>query len=129
VSGCTIHFSQLTLTINKMANLKEIRRITSVSSTMQITSAMKMVSAAKLKKAQDDYSHASLCRKINGTIKTFLRTLRRCGGEYTTQREKKVLVVAITSNRGLCGAFNSNVIKASKSRSVFYAGKQVDVLQ
>jgi F-type H+-transporting ATPase subunit gamma len=50
------------------------------------------------------------------------------GGEYTTQREvKKVLVVAITSNRGLCGAFNSNVIKASKSRSVFYAGKQVDV--
>jgi F-type H+-transporting ATPase subunit gamma len=49
-------------------------------------------------------------------------------GEYTTQREV-VLVVTITSNRGLCGAFNSNVIKASKSRSVFYAGKQVDVLQ
>jgi F-type H+-transporting ATPase subunit gamma len=50
------------------------------------------------------------------------------GGEYTTQREvKKILVVAITSNRGLCGAFNSNVIKASKSRSEFYAGKQVDV--
>ena len=50
------------------------------------------------------------------------------GGEYTTLREvKKVLVVAITSNRGLCGAFNSNVIKASKSRSGFYAGKQVDV--
>jgi F-type H+-transporting ATPase subunit gamma len=48
------------------------------------------------------------------------------GGEFTTQREvKKVLVVAITSNRGLC-AFNSNVIKASKNRSGFYAEKQVD---
>ena len=50
------------------------------------------------------------------------------GGDYTSQREiKKVLVVAITSNRGLCGAFNTNVIKEVKNRSDFYAGKQVDV--
>jgi F-type H+-transporting ATPase subunit gamma len=50
------------------------------------------------------------------------------GGEFTTQREvKKVLIVAITSNRGLCGAFNTNVIKEAKSRSEYYVGKQVDI--
>jgi F-type H+-transporting ATPase subunit gamma len=114
-----------------MANLKEIRnRITSVSSTMQITSAMKMVSAAKLKKAQDAITAMRpYAEKLTELLQNLSATLDGdVGGEYTTQREvKKVLVVAITSNRGLCGAFNSNVIKASKSRSVFYAGKQVDV--
>jgi F-type H+-transporting ATPase subunit gamma len=114
-----------------MANLKEIRnRITSVSSTMQITSAMKMVSAAKLKKAQDAITAMRpYAEKLTELLQNLSATLEGdVGGEYTTQREvKKVLVVAITSNRGLCGAFNSNVIKASKSRSVFYAGKQVDV--
>jgi F-type H+-transporting ATPase subunit gamma len=114
-----------------MANLKEIRnRITSVSSTMQITSAMKMVSAAKLKKAQDAITAMRpYAEKLTELLQNLSATLEGdVGGEYTTQREvKKVLVVAITSNRGLCGAFNSNVIKASKSRSGFYAGKQVDV--
>ncbi|QOG03112.1 ATP synthase F1 subunit gamma [Flavobacterium sp. MDT1-60] len=114
-----------------MANLKEIRnRITSVSSTMQITSAMKMVSAAKLKKAQDAITAMRpYAEKLTELLQSLSATLEgEVGGDYTTQREvKKVLLVAITSNRGLCGAFNSNVIKEIKNRSAFYAGKQVDV--
>jgi F-type H+-transporting ATPase subunit gamma len=114
-----------------MANLKEIRnRITSVSSTMQITAAMKMVSAAKLKKAQDAITAMRpYAEKLTELLQNLSATLDGdVGGEYTTQREvKKVLVVAITSNRGLCGAFNSNVIKEVKNRADFYAGKQVDV--
>jgi F-type H+-transporting ATPase subunit gamma len=114
-----------------MANLKEIRnRITSVSSTMQITSAMKMVSAAKLKKAQDAITAMRpYAEKLTELLQNLSATLDGdVGGEFTTQREiKKVLVVAITSNRGLCGAFNSNVIKEVKSRSSYYEGKQVDV--
>ncbi|MFC6877347.1 ATP synthase F1 subunit gamma [Flavobacterium myungsuense] len=114
-----------------MANLKEIRnRITSVSSTMQITSAMKMVSAAKLKKAQDAITAMRpYAEKLTELLQNLSETLDSdVGGDFTTQREiKKVLVVAITSNRGLCGAFNSNVIKEVKNRAAFYAGKQVDV--
>ena len=114
-----------------MANLKEIRnRITSVSSTMQITSAMKMVSAAKLKKAQDAITAMRpYAEKLTELLQNLSSTLDGdVGGEFTTQREiKKVVVVAITSNRGLCGAFNTNVIKAVKSRAEFYNGKQVDV--
>jgi F-type H+-transporting ATPase subunit gamma len=114
-----------------MANLKEIRnRITSISSTMQITSAMKMVSAAKLKKAQDAITAMRpYAEKLTELLQNLSATLEGdAGGEFTTQREvKKVLIVAITSNRGLCGAFNTNVIKEAKSRSEYYAGKQVDV--
>ena len=114
-----------------MANLKEIRnRITSVSSTMQITSAMKMVSAAKLKKAQDAITAMRpYAEKLTELLQNLSATLDGdTGGEFTTQREvKKVLVVAITSNRGLCGAFNTNVIKEVKNRVAYYAGKQVDV--
>ena len=114
-----------------MANLKEIRnRITSVSSTMQITSAMKMVSAAKLKKAQDAITAMRpYAEKLTELLQNLSATLDGdTGGEFTKQREiKKVLIVAITSNRGLCGAFNSNIIKEVKSRAEFYAGKQVDV--
>jgi len=114
-----------------MANLKEIRnRITSVSSTMQITSAMKMVSAAKLKKAQDAITAMRpYAEKLTELLQNLSANLDGdAGGEFTTQREvKKVLIVAITSNRGLCGAFNSNVIKEVKNRAVFYEGKQVDV--
>ncbi|MBB4800809.1 F-type H+-transporting ATPase subunit gamma [Flavobacterium nitrogenifigens] len=114
-----------------MANLKEIRnRITSVSSTMQITSAMKMVSAAKLKKAQDAITAMRpYAEKLTELLQNLSATLEgEVGGDYTTQREvKKVLLVAITSNRGLCGAFNSNIIKEIKNRTEFYAGKQVDV--
>jgi F-type H+-transporting ATPase subunit gamma len=114
-----------------MANLKEIRnRITSVSSTMQITAAMKMVSAAKLKKAQDAITAMRpYAEKLTELLQNLSATLDGdVGGEFTKQREvKKVLVVAITSNRGLCGAFNTNIIKEVKNRADYYAGKQVDV--
>jgi F-type H+-transporting ATPase subunit gamma len=114
-----------------MANLKEIRnRITSVSSTMQITSAMKMVSAAKLKKAQDAITAMRpYAEKLTELLQNLSSTLDGdTGGEYTKQREiNKVLVVAITSNRGLCGAFNTNVIKQSKAIADSYVGKQVDI--
>ena len=114
-----------------MANLKEIRnRITSVSSTMQITSAMKMVSAAKLKKAQDAITAMRpYAEKLTELLQNLSATLEgEVGGAFTTQREvKKVLIVAITSNRGLCGAFNTNVIKQAKAVADTYAGKQVDI--
>ena len=114
-----------------MANLKEIRnRITSVSSTMQITSAMKMVSAAKLKKAQDAITAMRpYAEKLTELLQNLSATLEgNAGGAFTTQREvKKVLLVAITSNRGLCGAFNTNVIKGAKNRAAYYEGAQVDI--
>ena len=114
-----------------MANLKEIRnRITSVSSTMQITSAMKMVSAAKLKKAQDAITAMRpYAEKLTELLQNLSSTLEgEVGGDFTKQREvNKVLLVVITSNRGLAGAFNTNAIKEAKSRAEFYAGKQVDI--
>ncbi len=96
-----------------MANLKEIRnRISSVSSTMQITSAMKMVSAAKLKKAQDAIT---AMRPYSDKLTQMLVNLSSSvdfENVYLSPRKvKNKLVVCITSNRGLCGAFNSNVIK------------------
>ena len=100
--------------IDKMANLKEIRsRISSVSSTMQITGAMKMVSAAKLKKAQD----AIIAMKPYAyKLKQLLEHLSSALGSENVYNPRKgavkrVLLVAITSNRGLCGAFNANVVK------------------
>lgn len=114
-----------------MANLKEIRnRITSVQSTMQITSAMKMVSAAKLKKAQDAITAMRpYAEKLTELLQNLSATIEGdLGGAFTEQREvKKVLIVAITSNRGLCGAFNSNVIKQVKNLQEIYAGKEVEV--
>ncbi|WP_228853164.1 ATP synthase F1 subunit gamma [Aegicerativicinus sediminis] len=116
-----------------MANLKEIRsRIASVSSTMQITSAMKMVSAAKLKKAQDAITAMRpYADKLTELLQGLSASLDAdSGSKYSDQREvKKVLVVAITSNRGLCGAFNSNIIKET-NRLVFdeYKDKQVSVV-
>ena len=98
-----------------MANLKEIRnRIGSVSSTMQITSAMKMVSATKKKKAQDAITAMRpYADKLTELLQNLSATLDAdSGSKYSEQREiKNVLLVAITSNRGLCGAFNSNIIK------------------
>ena len=98
-----------------MANLKEIRnRIASVSSTMQITSAMKMVSAAKLKKAQDAIT---AMRPYANTLTELIQNLSSTlegdsQNPFTQVRDKqRVLIVAITSNRGLCGAFNANIIK------------------
>lgn len=116
-----------------MANLKEIRnRINSVSSTMQITSAMKMVSAAKLKKAQDAITAMRpYAEKLTELIQNISSTLEGdAAGVYAEQREvNKVLLVVLTSNRGLCGAFNANVIKATRTLiDTTYAGKSVDVL-
>jgi F-type H+-transporting ATPase subunit gamma len=115
-----------------MANLKEIRnRIASVSSTMQITSAMKMVSAAKLKKAQDAIT---AMRPYANTLTELLQNLSgsiedASGSAYANERPvEKVLLVAITSNRGLCGGFNSSIIKKIiTQRNGVYAGKQVEV--
>ena len=115
-----------------MANLKEIRnRIASVSSTMQITSAMKMVSAAKLKKAQDaitamrPYSDklTELIQNLSGSIDG------DTPNPYTQVRPvKKALLVVITSNRGLCGGFNSNIIKATNSYLAVHATESVDLI-
>lgn len=91
---------------------------------------MKMVSAAKLKKAQDAITAMRpYAEKLTELLQNLSATLDGdTGGAFTAQREvKKVLLVAITSNRGLAGAFNSNVIKQVKNLSESYAGKQVDV--
>jgi F-type H+-transporting ATPase subunit gamma len=114
-----------------MPNLKEIRnRIASVKSTMQITSAMKMVSAAKLKKAQDAITAMRpYANKLTELLQNLSASLDGdSGSKYATQRDvKKALVVSITSNRGLCGAFNTNIIKQSVSLyHGEYHGKQVD---
>lgn len=113
-----------------MANLKEIRnRITSVSSTMQITSAMKMVSAAKLKKAQAAITAMRpYAEKLTELLQNVSASLDGdSGSKYSEQRPvNKILVVAITSNRGLSGAFNANVIKQTRNLVNLYAGKQVD---
>jgi F-type H+-transporting ATPase subunit gamma len=109
-----------------MPSLKEVRnRITSTISTQQITSAMKMVSAAKLRRAQDAIVQM---RPYAGKLKDILSNVTSSGdsssgGEYAKERAvKNVLLVVITSNRGLCGAFNSNVIKlASKTASEKYS--------
>ena len=101
-----------------MANLKEIRsRITSVSSTMQITSAMKMVSAAKLKRAQDAITQMRpYANKLSELLQNLSSNLDSSDSSvYSKQREvNNVLIVAITSNRGLCGGFNANIIKKTK---------------
>lgn len=112
-----------------MANLKEIRsRIGSVASTMQITSAMKMVSAAKLKRAQDAIlqlrPYADKLREILQNISSNLDS--SVGGDLTVQREvKKLLLIVITSNRGLAGAFNSSVIK--KANSIISSAKDTGI--
>ena len=96
-----------------MANLKGIRnRISSVSSTMQITSAMKMVSAAKLKKAQDAITAMRpYSDKLTQMLVDLSSSVDFENHFLQSTDYKKLLVVCVTSNRGLCGAFNSNVIK------------------
>lgn len=115
-----------------MANLKEIRnRITSIKSTMQITSAMKMVSAAKLKKAQDAIvAMRPYSSKLTELLQNLSATLDGdTGGAYSTEREvSKVLLVVVTSNRGLCGGFNSSISKeVIKTVAEKYADKTVDI--
>jgi F-type H+-transporting ATPase subunit gamma len=121
-----------------MANLKEIRnRISSVGSTMQITSAMKMVSAAKLKRAQDAVTQMRpYAGKLREILENLSASLDLSENAYAEQREEnKILIIGITSNRGLCGGFNNNIIKrvgvliaedyAGKDVSVFCIGKKI----
>lgn len=116
-----------------MANLKELRsRITSVSSTMQITSAMKMVSAAKLSRAQDAIT---AMRPYAEKLTQLLQDLSATMGDeqqskYSEQREvNNVLIIAVSSNRGLAGAFNTNIIKAVKYISANeFSDKNVEVM-
>src|SRR6185295_4496735 len=99
-----------------MANLKEVRvRIASVISTQQITKAMKMVSAAKLRRAQDAIirmrPYAAKLREILENVAGSLDN--STGGAYAKIRPvNKVLIIAINSNRGLCGGFNANINRA-----------------
>ena len=116
-----------------MANLKEIRnRISSIGSTMQITSAMKMVSAAKLKKAQDAITAMRpYSSKLTELLQNLSATLDSdVGGAYTKQRDlSKVLLVVVTSNRGLCGGFNSSVVKETvQNITANYQDVHVDLL-
>ena len=113
-----------------MANLKEIRtRIASVSSTQQITSAMKMVSASKLRKSQNAILKL---RPYSAKMTEMIQNL--CGSEKDEMplaRQSKVLnhvlILVLTSNKGLCSTFNSNVIKATNQRIEFYKEKNVDI--
>ncbi len=101
-----------------MAGLKDIRsRIASVKSTRQITSAMKMVSAAKLKKAQDKVTqirpYADKLKDVLSEVSSGLDKNHK--GEYNIQRPvEKALIVLLASNRGLCGGFNANISKKAK---------------
>ena len=116
-----------------MSNLKEIRsRINSISSTMKITSAMKMVSAAKLKKAQDHMMNIKpYSEGLSKMIQNLLPNIDPSEIKLTSpapNADNKTLIIALTSNRGLCGAFNTNVFKKSKenpgSCEVFCIGKK-----
>ena len=112
-----------------MASLKEIReRKASVASTMQITSAMKMVSAAKLKKAQDAIvqfrPYVEKLQEILASVGDSIKDDE--DNQYAVQRDKeRILLVLITSNRGLCGAFNSNAIKATIQRALTTFDRQM----
>ena len=114
-----------------MANLKEIRtRISSVNSTMQITSAMKMVSAAKLKRAQNAVvqmrPYAEKMQEILANVSSSIDT---ADNPFVREREEKnTLIVALTSNRGLCGGFNNNVIKQVKKLVAEHGESNVTVL-
>jgi F-type H+-transporting ATPase subunit gamma len=98
-----------------MANLKEIRtRIASVKSTRQITSAMKMVSAAKLKKTQDTVVHLRpYAGKLHQILFNINQTIEQEEENIYSRKDdpERILIVSITSNKGLCGAFNANVVK------------------
>jgi F-type H+-transporting ATPase subunit gamma len=116
-----------------MANLKEVRnRITSVGSTMQITSAMKMVSAAKLKRAQDAITQMRpYSSKLTSILQNLSASLNTSENKYARDTKgDNVLLIVISSNRGLAGAFNSNVIKKAWAmiRGDYKGSNKVSVL-
>ena len=101
-----------------MPGLKEVRtRIASVKSTQQITSAMKMVSASKLKKTQNAIlKMRPYAGKLKEILENLSASLDSTDGIFSAERKiQKALIVVVTSNRGLCGAFNGNVIKRTIS--------------
>lgn len=116
-----------------MANLKEVKeRISSVQSTQQITKAMKMVSAAKLRRAQDKIVQM---RPYSQKLTNILNNVSAASEGaadivYAGKREvKSVLLIPITSDKGLCGAFNSNVIKATNAAiRTQFEGKEIKLL-
>ena len=115
-----------------MANLKEVRnRIGSIRSTQQITKAMKMVAAAKLRRAQDNITklrpYASKLQEILSNVSS---ADSEGGSVYAQEREvNNVLLVVISSDRGLCGGFNSNIIKSvNHLTNKNFAGKNVELL-
>ena len=115
-----------------MSGLKEIRnRINSVSSTMQITNAMKMVSAAKLKKAQDSIT-ATLpySNKLSELIKSISASVDSDESSplFEKRELKKPLLIVITSNKGLCGGFNSSIIKEVYNLASEYGSNPPDLL-
>ena len=115
-----------------MSGLKEIRnRISSVSSTMQITNAMKMVSAAKLKKAQDSIT-ATLpySNKLSELVKNISASIDSIDSNplFIAREVKNPLIIVITSNKGLCGGFNSNIIKEVYNISSEYGINKPDLL-
>ncbi|TCJ18602.1 ATP synthase F1 subunit gamma [Flaviaesturariibacter flavus] len=112
--------------------LKEVRnRIKSVQSTQQITKAMKMVSAAKLRRAQDAIQQMRpYARKLQELLSNIVSNTEVEGGNALAQERpvERVLLISITSDRGLAGAYNANVIKATKALiKDKYAGKQVTI--
>ena len=114
-----------------LANLKEIRsRISSVSSTMQITQAMKMVSAAKLKKAQSAIiSMRPYSESLFSVITDILNSMPGFSSPLVGEKKyPKRLLISITSNRGLCGGFNSNIIKATKNYFYKNDDREVDLV-
>lgn len=125
-----VHFATLNFKFLRMANLKEIRtRISSVKTTRQMTSAMKMVAAAKLRKAQNAITqlkpYAEKIHQITGDLLVASR------GDidnsfFAARNTKKVLLIVITSNRGLCGAFNSNVEKITLDTINDYKKQGID---
>ena len=109
-----------------MANLKEVRtRIGSVSSTQQITSAMKMVSAAKFRRAQNAILGM---RPYSAQLNEIMNDIDVEDGVVTpyhdSRKVESVLLVVVTSNKGLCGAFNSNVIKEATARVNHYTNEE-----
>lgn len=116
-----------------MANLKEVRtRITSVSSTQQITKAMKLVSATKLRRAQNAITQMRpYAEKLNGILTNLADSIEADSLRvyFEPRPVKNVLLVVITSDRGLCGGFNNNVIKLTNSLvKEKYAGKNITIL-
>lgn len=116
-----------------MANLKEVRtRIASVSSTQQITKAMKLVSATKLRRAQNAITQMRpYAEKLNGILANLADSIEVDSLKvYFEPREvKNVLLVVITSDRGLCGGFNSSVTKLTgRLIQEKYAGKNITIL-